>query len=337
MKQLLVLLICACVSVHAQDEIDQSLIKQMSWGVDYKIKLTLKNDSVYFYDVENLHHSDVSRSSTFSGFTYLPATMSDDFIAKLKTRGIELGIDSSLLDSTAIMNASGDKTLWSALHSLIGGGWVHFVNTLLYALEKGYLNLSSPILLRPVSSWRPSPVTESYRRTHKWKYYVPMTQKEAIKEYKIKQERGELGDLANMPDKFIQSFLSTNDKKYHQLQKSNNRKAIARIDLIRLLLGSNYLGTKQIAYIKYNVMRAVNQYSQYRLPSVIIFDNFRAAVAMSLNENGYVIDKIIFKDQDEAPVDELELRRHAIHNLIKNINEVNMEIFRERLKNYYRS
>jgi hypothetical protein len=320
----------------AQDYFTESFVKEMSWGMDYKIELTLENDSVYIYDIKNLHHTDAQQNSTFNNFTYYPVNMSEDFISKLKNRGVEHGFDTTSKDSIQQVTLQSDKTLWSALHGYIGGGWVHFVNTLLYSLEYGFINTRTPLMKRPESNWKPKPMTESYKRTKNWEYYIPTTQKDAIKEYKIRKERNELGDLQHLPEKFIELFLNTSDKDYAKLQKLGRKRELARIDMIRLLLGANYLGQAQINYIKHMVLKGINQYSANKLPSVIIFDNFNAAVAMSLNEQGYKIEKIVFKDEDRITQDDIDIRTRTIESLIKTINGVNMEIFRERLSRYYR-
>ena len=314
----------------------ESEIKQMNWRADYSIELTLRNDSIYVYDVQNLHHTSASDKSQINGFTYYPVGLSEEFIDKLKKKGVELGMDTTTIDSMQqIKEVPQDKTLWSALHSYIGGGWVHFVNTLLYTMENGYVNIRSPLMQRPESNWKPKPMTESYRRTKKWKYYAPVSQKRAIKEYKIRKDEGELGNLELLPDKFIELFLNTSDREYKQMIKNNDRYKVARIDLVKLLLGANYLGSPQIKYIKHMVLKAVMQYSKNRLPSVIIFDNYNAAVALTLEQTGYNIERIIFADEDRASESILDLRRKMITEIIHNINEINKEIFRERLQQYY--
>jgi hypothetical protein len=312
-----------------------SLIKEMNWNADYSIELTLRNDSIYVLDVENLHHVAADNSTKFESFTYYQVGLSDQFIKKLKKKGVELGVDTLDTDTVDIPDTPLDKTLWSALHSYIGGGWIHFVNTLVYSMEYGYLNIRSPLMQRPESNWKPKPVTESYKRTKKWKYYAPVNQKNAIKEYKIRQENDELGDIEYVPQKFINLFLNTNNREYKKLLKNNNYYKIARIDMIKLLLGANYLSSVQIKYIKHMVLRAVMQYSRNRLPSVIIFDNYNAAVALTLEETGYKAEKIIFADTEKVSEDVLELRKKMIEGIIKNINEVNMELFQERLQRVY--
>ncbi len=333
---ILMLLLWLNSIVYSQDEFDEeSFIKQMSWGMDYKITLQLKNDSVYVYDIKSLHHSDASFGIASDRFTYYPVTMSDDFIKKLKLRGVELGIDTSTNKDTLAMLQPSDKTLWSSIHNTIGGGWIHFVNTLLYAIEKNNLNIHSAMMKRPESKWKPKPMTESYRRTRKWKYYVPVTMKEAKKEYKIRKERNELGDIKYIPEKFTELFLNTSEAEYKRMLKRGDRRTIARIELVKLLLGSNYLGKTQINFIKFQVLKSFMQYSSATLPSVIIFDNFNAAVALTLNEKGYHIEKIIYKDEDRVGQDDIDIRNRTIESLIRNINQINQEFFRDKLMKYY--
>jgi hypothetical protein len=83
------------------------------------------------------------------------------------------------------------------------------------------------------------------------------------------------------------------------------------------------------------VLKAVNQYSKNYLPSVIIFENFNAAVAMSLNETGYRIDKIVFSDAKRISREAKIERRKKINAIVDNINEVNKKLFQERLEEQY--
>jgi len=323
-----------CIFVFSQDDIDKMLIKSMSWGVDLRIELKLNNDSIYIYDVEKLHHANSNEQN--SGFVYYPVNLNKEFADKLKVRGFEIGLDTSSIDSIdkEKMVISSNKTLWSALHGYIGGGFVHFVNTLLFTFESNALDLNSPIMMRPESTWKPKPITDSYKRTKEWNNYTPITQKEAKKEYKIKLENNELGDLKYLPQKFIELTLNTSDKELKKLRYYNKR-ASAQIDLVKLMLGTNYLGEMQIYYIKSMVLKALTNYNRNRLPSVIIFDDLKAAVAMNLDERGYTIERIIFKDEDSTSQDQLDIRKKTIENVIENINQVNRELFQERLKQTY--
>src|SRR6056297_3181945 len=183
-------------TANAQNENRESLIKQMDWKADYSIELTLKNDSIYIYDVENLHHTNANNNTQFNNFTYYPVRMSESFINKLKKRGVELGIDTTKEDSAQkIKEMPEDKTLWSALHSYIGGGFVHFVNTLLYSIESGYTNIRSPWMQRPETKWKPDNPSDAYERTKRWDYYAPVNQRRAIREYKERKKNNNLGDL----------------------------------------------------------------------------------------------------------------------------------------------
>ena len=248
----------------------QASIRSMEWGSNLKISLELSNDSTYLLDVDQLPHSSRQQGQPNNQYTYYPVRLSEDFIAQLK----EIPIDEA--DSLAVKGTEQvvDKTLWSALHNLIGGGWPHFINTLLYSLERGYLDLRAPLMERPNTGWKPSPMTKSYRRTRKWDYYVPVNQRHAHKEYKKRKAGGQLGEIRDVPDEFIRLFRETGNWKYKRLIRKDRRKKVARIDLVKLLLGSYYLGKPQIQYIKTMVLKAVNDYSRDHLPSVIIFDNF---------------------------------------------------------------
>ncbi|MGM0496945.1 MAG: hypothetical protein ACQESJ_03445 [Bacteroidota bacterium] len=303
----------------------------MEWGSNLKIDLELSNDSSYILDVDQLPHSDKDFGERLRRYTYYPATLSEDFIEQLKEIKIEEDKDTSMVQSF-------DKTLWSALHDFIGGEWPHFMNTILYAIEKGYLDLEAPLMKRPDTNWKPDPKTESYKRTRKWDYYVPVNQRHAHNEYELRKENDNLGGLKYVPESFIDLFLDAGNWKYSRMQKKDDKETerrLAKIDMVKLLLGSRYLGTPQIQYIKSGVLKAMNDYSKEELPSIIIFDNFNAAVAMSLNESGYKIDKVIFKDVDEISEEVKTERKDKIEAIVDNINEVNKEIFKKRLKKYY--
>lgn len=317
-------------SLHAQQK---PHIRSMKWGSNLKINLQLSNDSSYILDVNQLPHSDKEFGQQLNHYTYYPATLSKDFISQLK----EIEIDA---DKDTLQEQATDKTLWSALHTFIGGGWAHFMNTILYALEKDYLDLQAPLMKRPETNWKPDPVTESYKRTRKWDYYVPVNQRHAHKEYKLKKEHNNLGGLKDVPKSFIKLFLDVGNWKYKRMlndeeQSKEIQRKVAKIDLVKLLLGANYLGKPQIQYIKSMVLKAMNDYSKEELPSVIIFDNFNAAVAMSLNESGYRLDKVIFSDAKKISDEIKKERRKKIQAIVDNINEVNKNIFQKRLKRYY--
>ena len=119
------------------------------------------------------------------------------------------------------------------------------------------------------------------------------------------------------------------------MKQEGRKRELAKIDMIKILLGSNYLSEPQIKYIKSMVQKAVTKYAENQLPSVVIFDNFNAAVALILNENGYNIEKIVFaKEKDISPI-EIENRIIVITDIIEKINETNKELFQQKLKNYY--
>jgi len=67
-------------------------------------------------------------------------------------------------------------------------------------------------MVRPKTGWKPKPVTDSYKRTKDWKYYIPVEQKLAQKEYKIRLSKGELGDLKSLPQSYIDLLLNTSQK-----------------------------------------------------------------------------------------------------------------------------
>ncbi|OFX83618.1 MAG: hypothetical protein A2W99_15420 [Bacteroidetes bacterium GWF2_33_16] len=313
----------------SQQKTEPILIERMSWGKDLKIYIELSNDSNYILDIKELPHSQALADSSSNEFTYYPVRLSNDFVDKLKQK--EYSSDYDTIDLAQVSH----KTLWSALHNSIGGGWIHFVNCLLFALETDNLSITAPLMQRPESNWKPKPMTETYKRTRKWEYYVPIDQNAALKEYKLKKAEKSLGHINDLPPDFINLFLQTSEKEYQKMKESGNRRDVAKIDMIKILLGSNYLGETQIKYIKSMVQKAVTKYAENQLPSVVIFDNFNAAVALILNESGYHIEKIVFaKEKDLSPL-EVENRIIIITDIIKKINETNKELFQQKLKNYY--
>lgn len=324
MKKLITIGLCLFSTIlFAQ----QQGIEKMQWDKDFQIHITLANDSNYILDIKELHHTDVAEDGSTS-FTYIPTRLENDFVQKLRQTKVDTNLNQKEIEET-------NKTLWSALHQTIGGGWVHFVNCLLYSLETGYLDITSPLMKRPESNWKPNPMTKSYKRTKKWEYYVPVDQKLAIKEYNIKKKNNELGHLNDIPQEFIDLLLNTNQKQYDQLKLIHKSRAKARIDLVKILVGANYLGEIQIKYIKSMVLKAMVDYADDQLPSVIIFDNFNAAVAMGLNETGYQIDKIVFLDEKFISAETRLERINKINSIVAQINEVNKEVFQQKLKNYY--
>lgn len=323
MKKIIILIIGVFISnqmLYSQG------IETMQWEEDLQIHITLANDSNYILDIKELHHTDVGENE--SEFTYLPTRLDNNFVQTL----LSTEVDTS---KTGELTEESYNTLWSALHYSIGGGWVHFVNCLLYSLETGYLDITAPLMKRPESDWKPKPMTESYKRTKKWEYFVPVDQKLAIKEYNIKKKNNELGHLNDVPKAFIELFLKTNQKEYEQLKQIKRSRTKAHIDMVKILVGANYLGETQIKYIKSMVLKAFTNYADDQLPSVIIFDNFNAAVAMSLNETGYQVEKIVFADERFISLDTRMQRIDKINLIVKQINDVNKELFQQKLKSYY--
>jgi hypothetical protein len=309
-------------------------IREMRWGRDYNLHVKLSNDTNYVMDVRALHHAggaavDPSDEAT----TYYPVTLDEEFISFIKTRKIET--DKRVQADT--IPQSKPKTLWAALHGNLGGGYIHFVNSLIYSLESQQLNLTDPIMVRPITNWKPKPKTQSWKRTRKWEHYIPFNQKLAQAEYKLRLKENDLRDLQGVPSKFIEAFLNTSEKDYIQLRSQGRRMQVAQIDLVRLLLGAKYLGVDQIQFIQNRVISSVLMYGASNLPSVIIFDDFNAAVAMTLDNTGYKIDYVVFRDQDQITQQEQSHRIDMIEALIKNINDANDRVFQKRLSTYYGS
>lgn len=326
------LLVIVAVSVYSQQTL-QPTISAMKWGADYKLHVKLANDSAYVMDVKGLYHTgkNLFIDTTDKSTTYYPVTLDKEFIDYIKNKRIEEQDSSFRNDSLK----TSYKTLWSATHANLGGGYIHFVNCLVYSLESQQLRLTDPIFKRPVTEWKPKPMTESYKRTRKWEYYYPSSQKLAQKEYKLRLKENDLRDLQGVPTRFIELFLNTSQSQYNKLISNRKMQLVAQIDLVKLLLGAKYLGEDQIRHISSRVLTAVVKYSVNTMPSVIIFDDFNAAVAMTLNSKGYQIDYIVYSDGETVSGADLAGRTSMIEGLIKNINEANERVFRKRLQLYY--
>lgn len=331
-------LIAATLLIATSALAQKNEISSMRWGADFNIHITFSNDSTSILDVRGLYHSTSTMPQMAVGseeVTYYPVTLDPDFVDALKNKRLESFGD----DTTTTLKFSDTtraKTLWSALHGEIGGGYIHFINCLIYSLESKSLNLYSPFYRRPKSNWKPKPMTESYRRTCKWEYYCPDNQKLAQKEYYLKEKNGELGDIKLLPKSFIELFLTTNQKQYEQFAAHGETNKVAIIDMMRLLLSANYLGIDQITLIQGAVSKSIIKYSMNSLPSVIIFDDFGAAVAMTLDHEGYKIDNVVFSQQDELSEEEISQRMQLMQGVINQVNSVNKKIFERNLKNYYR-
>lgn len=331
-------LIAATLLIATSALAQKNEISSMRWGADFNIHITFSNDSTSILDVRGLYHSTSTMPQMAVGseeVTYYPVTLDPDFVDALKNKRLESFGD----DTTTTLKFSDTtraKTLWSALHGEIGGGYIHFINCLIYSLESKSLNLYSPFYRRTKSNWKPKPMTESYRRTCKWEYYCPDNQKLAQKEYYLKEKNGELGDIKLLPKSFIELFLTTNQKQYEQFAANGETNKVAIIDMMRLLLSANYLGIDQITLIQGAVSKSIIKYSMNSLPSVIIFDDFGAAVAMTLDHEGYKIDNVVFSQQDELSEEEISQRMQLMQGVINQVNSVNKKIFERNLKNYYR-
>ncbi|MBI9069089.1 MAG: hypothetical protein JEZ09_17460 [Salinivirgaceae bacterium] len=304
-------------------------ISDMKWGADFNIHITFSNDSSTIHEVKGLYHSKNS-SLTSDEVTYYPVNLDADFINELKNKDF----DKRKKDNT---NPTKEKsqTLWSALHNNIGGGYIHFINSIIYSFESGVLSMTAPLMKRPESDWKPNPMTESFKRTKKWEYYAPNNIKLAQKEYKLKEKKGELGDIKLLPPAFIDLFRTTSDKEYQVLVSNRETNKVAIIDMIKLMVGSHYLGQEQIDYIQNAVTKSIVKYNANNLPSVIIFDDFEAAVAMTLNLEGYKIDRVVFNNESQLTSDQIDSRLQKMEAIIEGINQANKKVFEKNLKQYY--
>lgn len=341
-KLLLIAVMAAAVLIVMQpqgllaQENGTDAIQSMRWGNDYKLHVSLGNSNSYVVDIRALHHEPGSQShlAAQKEARYWPVSLDKDFVEHLKSKPLH-AVNANSEDSVNQPTTRNYTTLWSAIHEDIGGGYVHLLNCIIYALEAGHLQLEHVMMQRPVSNWRPDPMTESYRRTRKWRYYVPMSQREAQKEYKLRLKENSLQDLQGIPQTFIDLFLKTSDRGYKRLKNEGAHDKLAQIELVRIMIGAKYLGQAQIQYVSQCVRNAIMSYTANNLPSVIIFDDYQAAVAMQLDRNGYRIDYIVFQNQQDLTQEEISRREKVIRQLVQNINEANADVFRARLKKYY--
>jgi len=336
MKRILLILLVLCsLNAMVKSQPQQTTIKQMTWGPDYQVYMKLNNDTSYNLQIAELFHAnpeDVFNRK--SEFFYYPVNFEQSYIDSL------LLISGKSEEQTTIISHEPKirkLTLWGSVGQSIGGGWVHFVNCLVYVLETRQLELTAPLLKRPQSSWKPNPMTKSFKRTHKWVYFAPVEQKYAKKEYLIRKKNNQLGDLQSIPQAYLDLMLNTSEREYKKMQEKHEYSKLARIDLVKLILGSPYLSEVQIDYIKSRVLQAIRNYNAYRMPTVLIFDKYEAAVAMSLDGLGYKAEKIVFKDEPNLSGEEIRQRTVIINGIIALINESNKKAFQDRLNGLYKS
>lgn len=294
-------------------------ISQMSWELDYQIYLKLSNDSNYTYNIRDLFHITKSGEDFTTNYIFFPVNPGQEYIGQVSQE----------------VSTESYKTLWSALQAKIGGGWIHFSNCIAYSLETQKLDLQSPLMKRPESKWKPNPMTDSYKRTSNWVYYIPLEQKNAQKEYKIKLEKGELGSISSLPQSYIDLMLNTSQKQYNKMKATNDLKSLAKIDMVKVLLGANYLGEAQINYLSNSVLKALQSYSKNVLPTVLVFDEFDAAAAMSLSTEGYKIESVVFRNSANLSKEEADSRELQIQGIVTKINEYNRNSFIKSLGQYY--
>ncbi len=331
MKHIIPVFLLIFISNLQGQDFTRSYVQDMRWGEDYNIYLTLTNDSGFILKVDELYHPEtLETGESEETYTYYPVSLSGEFINELQAR-----LTSQNQEKKGSQKFVTYSTLWSSFHENLGGGWAHFVNCLLYSLETRNLHLNAPLMKRPQTNWRPEPVTESYLHTRKWEYYAPFDQGTAQREYRRRASANDLEDLRGVPQSFVTLFLSTSQKEYESLRAANAFSLTAKIDLVKLLLGARYLGQAQISYITTQALKSALDYSVYNLPSVILFDAFNAAVAMSLDETGYQVEYILFTDEERLSDNEQSLRKQRILAIVENLNTQNRKTFEDKLKNRY--
>ena len=326
-NHLLLVFILISNLLYGQSDLTFSNISEMKWEIDYQVYLKMKNDSAYTFNIRQLFHIREYPSDSTVDFIFYPVNLGKEYINNLAERPV---------NDTARSDPVSFKTLWGALHESLGGGWVHFTNCLLYSLETQQLDINAPLMKRPETEWKPDPITDTYKRTKKWEYYIPVDQKLAIKEYKLRLKRNELADLRNIPGEYIELFTATNNSDYNKYIENEEFNLIAKIDLVKILLGTNFLSEIQINYIRNQVLNSVRNYSLNKLPSILVFDEFDAAAAISLDLNGYRLESLAFKSSANLSNELIEERRKEINKVIEDINIYNQNSFRRQLLNYYK-
>ncbi|MCX7987252.1 MAG: hypothetical protein N2662_09975 [Bacteroidales bacterium] len=322
--------ICLITLAYTQQQTIQ--VKQLVWGPDYQIYLQLNNDSIFQYNLDQLIIANPDEAfNRNTKFIFYPVTFDLDYIDSLL----------SLKNKKEFTNEQETKTprkvsLWGSVREDIGGGWIHFINCLLFTLETRQLTLDAPILMRPQSKWRPNPLTETWKRTHRWKFYIPVEHKYAVKEYKIRKKNNQLAEIESLPEDYLRIFLKTNDRRYKKLLKQGDYRTLAKVDLIKLLLGAQYLGEAQIEYIRSRILQAIRNYNSRQRPSVLIFDKYNAAVVVALDGLGYKAQKIVFRDEESLSPEQRIQRINIIRGIIELVNVSNNEAFKQRLENMYK-
>jgi hypothetical protein len=320
---LFLFMLTPCFS-YGQKPLSLPGVAEIKWELDFDIYLRMANDSAYTFDIRGLFHVKDESLQKAEEFVLYPVNLGEDYV-----NGI------AAINAAEPSQSGPYKTLWGALHTALGGGWVHFNNCLLYAFETNYLSLTAPLMQRPSTSWKPDPVTETYLRTKNWNYYTPTDQHGAHKEFRIRKRNNQLGDIKSIPPSIIDLFHSTGSQKYQKLVKNGETKKTAQIDLVKLMLGVNYLGEPQISYVRSAVLNAIKNYSANKLPTVVIFDRLHAAVVMNLGQDGYNIDAIAFRNAESLTAREAAIRQQEIQAIIDDINEYNRNQFMKRLDSYY--
>ncbi len=311
-------------ALYGQTDQGSPSVSEFKWELDDEVLLKLSNDSDYVYDIRQLFHIPGDPVNLNSDYMYYPANLDQQYIDELNNK------------NDSILQADLEyKTLWGALHASLGGGWVHFTNCIQYALETGQLSMTAPLMKRPETAWKPRPLTDSYLRTRKWRYYVPVNHRRAMKEYVIRKDINELGDLKSVPAEYIDLFLKTTDRKYRKIKNSGDMKSLAKIDLVKLMLGINYIGQAQIIYIRSAVLSSVRSYSVGKLPTVVIFDKIGAAAVLTLDKEGYKVKAVAFKKTNELTLEGMNEKRAEINSIITTINDYNNRLFMKQLENYY--
>lgn len=334
-KSFLCILALVGATIVAEAQQQTINITQMTFGADYNVYLKMDDDSAYNYDFDKLIMADPDEVfNKKTEFIYYPVNFDQSYIDSLLNLNNQ---ESDYTLNTASSTAPRRATLWGSVGQNIGGGWAHFINCMLFALESRQLEIADPILQRPESSWKPNPITDTWKRTHKWSFYLPVEQKYAKEEYKARKKNNKLGDVKSIPQAYIKLMLNTSQREYNKLLKNKDYKTLAKIDLVKLMLGSPYLGQQQIDYIKNRLITAISKYNRRNKPSVLIFDKYEAAVAISLDGTGYKAQKIVFRDENSLSPMQIMQRTTIIQGLIGLINVANNEAFKQKLNNLYQT
>ena len=115
MKRFCISILCVFTLATASTQnVGQTKISEMKWGLDYNLHVKLSNDTNYVVDVRGLYHTgkNLFVDTTDQSTTYYPVKLDGEFIQYLKNQKLS----DNEGDQTDSIRKEQPKTLWSALH-----------------------------------------------------------------------------------------------------------------------------------------------------------------------------------------------------------------------------